>query len=91
MTTLSNTFRNTVLATLAAAVIVLPVTEASAVSLKVKIACKDDYFAHCSQHEPGSAAVRQCMRSVGKKLSQGCRDALVEAGLAQRSKSVAQK
>lgn len=91
MTATANTFRKTLAIAVAAAAMALPVTEASAVSLKVKIACKDDYFTHCSQHEPGSAGVRQCMRSVGKKLSQGCRDALVEAGLAQRSKKVAQK
>lgn len=83
--------RNLILAALAAATFALPVSEASAVSLKVQIACKGDYFAHCSQHEPGSAGVRQCMRSVGKRLSVGCRDALVEAGLAQRSSKIAQK
>lgn len=60
--------------------------EASAVSMKVKIACKNDYYTHCSQHEPESPGVRKCMRAVGKRLSQGCKDALVEAGLAPRSK-----
>ena len=56
------------------------VTEAGAVSLRVKLACRSDYFTHCSMYSPGSNEVRQCMRRVGKKLSTQCLDALVEAG-----------
>lgn len=56
------------------------VTEAGAVSLRVKLACRNDYFTHCSMYSPGSTQVRQCMRKVGRKLSSRCLDALVEAG-----------
>ena len=65
------------------------VNEAAATSLAVKMACASDYYAHCSQHDPDSPGVRKCMRSVGKKLSQGCIGALVAAG--EVSKSVIEK
>lgn len=78
--------RNILKAALAAAALVLPMTEAGAVSLKVKMACSGDYFAHCSQHAPDSPGVRQCMRAVGANLSRGCIDALVAAGEVPKSK-----
>lgn len=53
---------------------------ASALSLRVKLACASDYYAHCSAYSPGSQEVRQCMRSVGPGLSKGCVNALVAAG-----------
>lgn len=53
---------------------------AHAVSLKVKIACASDYYAHCSNHAPGSPGVRSCMRAHGPKLSKRCVKALVGAG-----------
>ena len=53
---------------------------AEAVSLHVKLACAQDYFAYCSQFASGSPEVRQCMRAVGEKLSARCVDALVDAG-----------
>ena len=56
------------------------VSEASAVSARVKMACMSDYFSYCSQHAPGSAGVRQCMRANGTKLSTRCVNALVAAG-----------
>lgn len=56
------------------------VTEAGAVSLRVKLACRDDYFTHCSMFSPGSTETRQCMRKIGKNLSTRCLAALVEAG-----------
>ena len=64
---------------LAAALLAVPYP-ASAVSLKVKLACAADYYAHCSDHSPDSPGVRQCMRVNGLKLSAGCIDALVAAG-----------
>jgi hypothetical protein len=80
----------TVLATaLAFGCIGFSVTEASATSLAVKMACASDYYAHCSQHDPNGSGVRKCMRSVGKNLSQGCINALVAAG--EVSKSVVEK
>ncbi len=53
---------------------------AYAVSDKVKTACQDDYFQHCSEHALGSASLRQCMRNVGAALSSPCILALVEEG-----------
>jgi hypothetical protein len=55
-------------------------TQAGAVSLAVKLACASDYYAHCSQHSPGSTGVRKCMRAVGPNLSKGCIQALIGAG-----------
>lgn len=53
---------------------------ATAMSLRVKLACASDYYAHCSAHSPGSPEVRQCMRKVGLGLSKGCVAALAGAG-----------
>jgi hypothetical protein len=53
---------------------------ASAVSLRVQIACASDYYAHCSAYSPGSREVRSCMRAVGTRLSKSCVSALVAAG-----------
>lgn len=71
------------------AVIVLAfsTSHAFAVSLTVKLACKDDYFAHCSQHAVGTPGVRKCMRDVGPRLSTRCIGALADAGMI-RSKAV---
>jgi len=65
---------------LAAIVLAFSVSHASAVSFAVKMACADDYFAHCSMHAPDSPGVRACMRSVGRNLSQRCISALRDAG-----------
>ena len=59
--------------------------EAAAVSLKVKLACASDYYAHCSQHAVGTPGVRQCMRANGPKLSRSCISALVAAGEVSKS------
>jgi Zn-finger nucleic acid-binding protein len=74
-------------ATIIAAVVVLAfsVNNAFAVSLAVKLACKDDYFAHCSMHSPGSPGVRKCMRAVGRNLSPRCIGALADAGEIKKS------
>jgi hypothetical protein len=53
---------------------------ASAVSLRVQIACATDYYAHCSAYSPTGPQVRKCMRAVGAGLSKRCVDALVAAG-----------
>jgi hypothetical protein len=55
-------------------------TEASAVSLRVKLACARDYFAHCSSFRPDTPEVRRCMRRVGAQLSSRCINALATAG-----------
>lgn len=67
-------------AILAAIVLAFSVSHASAVSLAVKLACADDYYAHCSMHAPDSPGVRACMRAVGRNLSQRCISALRDAG-----------
>ena len=62
----------------AAAVVTAALTsQASAVSLSVKLACANDYYAHCSQHSPGSIGVRKCMRAHGSQLSNQCINALI--------------
>jgi hypothetical protein len=65
---------------LAIVVLAFSVSQASAVSHAVKMACAGDYFAHCSMHAVGSPGVRKCMRAVGPRLSTRCIDALVAAG-----------
>jgi hypothetical protein len=65
---------------LAAVVLAFSVSQASAVSHAVKMACAADYFAHCSMHAVGSPGVRKCMRAVGPRLSTRCIDALIAAG-----------
>jgi hypothetical protein len=60
-------------------------TEAGATSMAVKMACASDYFAHCSQFDPDSKETRQCMRKVGRSLSQRCLSALVAAGEAPKT------
>lgn len=71
---------------LAIVVLAFSVNHAFAVSLAVKLACRDDYFAHCSMHAVGSPGVRQCMRKVGPRLSQRCIGALADAGEIKKAK-----
>ena len=67
---------------IALALAALTVTSANAfaVSSQVRINCRGDYFAFCSQHAVGSQALRQCMRAHSKQLSQGCKTALIQSG-----------
>jgi len=53
--------------------------EASAVSQAVKAACRGDYLTHCSQHEVGSEAVRDCMADAFDKLSEPCVAAILDS------------
>lgn len=62
------------------AVSLLSVPTAYAVSDRVKSACRNDYFEHCSQYAVGSDDLRQCMRKVGEDLSTPCLVALVQEG-----------
>jgi len=55
-------------------------TQAFAYSDAVTSACTGDYLAYCGDYDENSAKGRQCMRSIGSKLSQGCINALVAAG-----------
>ena len=67
-------------AAILATLVFLPVTDASAVSARVKFACANDYFAHCSQFKPDTPGVRTCMRQVGDGLSKRCINALAADG-----------
>lgn len=70
---------------LALAALAVSGSNALAVSQRVKIACRGDYFAFCSQHAVGSQSLRQCMRAHAKQLSSGCKTALIESGEAGKS------
>jgi hypothetical protein len=54
-------------------------TAALAVSDAVKIACRNDYFAYCSEHAVGSPSLRICMRKAHPKLSPTCLRELARA------------
>lgn len=58
----------------------LTANEASAVSLRVKLACSTDYYAHCSNFPSESPETRACMRALGERLSPRCVNALVAEG-----------
>lgn len=64
----------------AVAVMALSVSGALAASMRVKMACSGDYYAHCSKFPSDSDETRRCMRAVGDRLSAGCVSALVAAG-----------
>ena len=68
------------LAALASTALSVSVSEAGAVSARVRVACASDYFAHCRAHAVGTPGVRQCMRAAGPKLSKRCINALVSSG-----------
>jgi hypothetical protein len=55
--------------------------EAAAISQAVKDACRGDYLTHCSQHEVGSAALRDCMADAFDKLSEPCVAAILDSEL----------
>jgi len=67
-------------AVLALGTLFLLSTAAGAVSMRVQMACANDYLAYCSQHDPDGPGTRQCMRANGLKLSKACVNALISAG-----------
>lgn len=75
-----NAFHAAFASTVALAGVTLMAGNASAVSLRVQMACASDYYANCSAHSPSSPQVRSCMRAVGNGLSKGCVNALIAAG-----------
>lgn len=77
---LRTTLRSLLIPIAALASTAFTVTEAGAVSARVKVACASDYFAYCRAHAVGSPGVRQCMRAAGPKLSKRCINALVASG-----------
>lgn len=64
---------------------------AQAVGFRTQMNCASDYYAYCSQHAPGSAGVRKCMRAVGPKLSKACINALIADGEVSKAEVEAQK
>lgn len=73
-------FRSALIPLAALAATAVSVSEAGAVSARVKVACASDYFAYCREHAVGSPGLRQCMRAAGPKLSKRCVNALVSDG-----------
>lgn len=76
----SRFFRSALIPFAALAATTLSISEAGAVSARVKVACASDYFAYCRDHAVGSPGLRQCMRAAGPKLSKRCVNALVSDG-----------
>lgn len=85
MTTLNTVFRTALTTAVVAGALAAQATTASAVSLRVKVACTGDYLNYCSQHAPGSTATKRCMRANGSKLSKRCVNALVAAGYVSKA------
>ena len=85
MTTFTNIARTALTTAIVAGALAAQASTASAVSLGVKIACTGDYLNYCSQHAPGSAATKSCMRRNGTKLSKRCVNALVSAGMVSKA------
>ena len=50
----------------------------------VKDAFKGDYEKHCSAHEPGSSAAKECMAESFGKLSDGCVTAILDSPLVEQ-------
>lgn len=63
----------------------LPVADACAYSLRVKLACAADYYAYCSSYGLESPELRQCINKVSTRLSKGCINALVTEGEVSQS------
>jgi hypothetical protein len=53
---------------------------------RVRNACSGDYHRFCSQYRPDSSQMRACMQANGRSLSSGCINALVDAGIVDRSR-----
>lgn len=60
------------------------ITPAFGYSENVKANCRGDYFAHCSYLDPYSRGVQDCMYYNRRKLSFGCKVALVKEGFLKR-------
>jgi hypothetical protein len=53
---------------------------------RVRNACSGDYHRFCGQYSPNSSQMRACMQANGPSLSSGCINALVDAGIVDRSR-----
>lgn len=77
---MSRTAFNSSVAAFASIAAIFSAVPAEAISLRVKLACAKDYYAHCSTFKPNTPEVRNCMRTAGAKLSGRCVNALVADG-----------
>jgi hypothetical protein len=57
----------------------------AAITERLKDACRNEYYAYCSQYEVGSDGLRSCMRAAQDQLSQGCLKEMVAAGEASQA------
>ena len=73
-------------AALAAAVVGSVGWSAAANADRVRNACSGDYHRFCGQYSPNSSQMRACMQANGPALSSGCINALVDAGIVDRSR-----
>ena len=79
--------RNSVAAALALAGGLLALsTAANAYGDNVRRACSGDYHRFCGQYSPNSSQMRACMQANGHSLSGQCVNALVDAGIIDRSR-----
>jgi hypothetical protein len=83
--TTSKTTRGLITSAIVIGILSLQVTQAAAVSARVRMACISDYFSYCSQHRVGSPELRQCMRANGPSLSKRCVNALIAEGYVSQS------
>lgn len=72
-------------ATLAIALMTSSAGTAFAVTERVRDACREDYLAYCSDHDPAGTTVRRCMNVHGARLSKECVEALVADGEVSRA------
>lgn len=85
MNTSTKTARSLLTSALVLGILSLQVSQAAAVGARVRMSCITDYFAYCSQHKVGSAALTQCMRANGPHLSKRCVSALIAEGHVSQS------
>lgn len=78
--TKSTSYRGPLAAIVLVATAAFPLSQASAVSGAVKVACMADYFSYCSAHQVDTPQLRRCMSAAGPKLSTRCINALIAAG-----------
>ena len=53
---------------------------------RLRNACSGDYHRFCGQYRPNSSQMRACMQANGRALSNGCINALVDAGIVDRAR-----
>ena len=61
-------------------------SSAVAYTSKVEDYCRADYFKFCSAYSVGSSALKNCMESNARNISQRCVDAMLKEGIIDRRK-----